>query len=332
MPKSSNHLALERQWEILKCLPSRGPGITARQLTEQLKDGGYEVTKRTTERDLVQLERQFGIFCNEISMPYGWHWLPGQKDMFAGVDLADSVSLTLAERVLKQVLPPSMLAVLEAKFKQAKAKLAAIPAHPMAKLSEKVRYVPTTLHFEAPKVRAQILEPMQDALIRERQIEVRYAPFKAKAKTLRLHPLCLVQKGQVSYLLATTFDYPDVLLYAVHRFESVTVLEDLITMPKDFSIDAYLASGGMEFGGGKEIILKATLSDALATYLTETPLHPDQKMPHREGTYRLTAKVRDSWQLHFWILSQGAEIEVTGPKALRERVCSSLKAACQQYE
>lgn len=332
MPKSSNHLALERQWEMLKLLPSRAPGISARKLTERLKEANCEVTKRTVERDLKQLEMQFGICCNEASKPYGWYWLPGRKETFAGVDLADSVSLTLAEGVLKQMLPPSMVQVLQPKFEQAKAKLAAIAAHPVAKLSEKVRYVPTTLHFEAPSARPQVMEPIQKALVEELQIEVRYAPFSANAKELRLHPLCLVQRGNVSYLLATTFDYEDVRLYAVHRFESVAVLEDRITVAKGFSVDAHLASGAMEFGGGKEITFKAKLSDALATYLSETPLHSEQKIQYRDGGYQLTAKVRDSWQLHFWIMSQGPDIEVIAPKALRARIHKCLTGAVAGYE
>jgi predicted DNA-binding transcriptional regulator YafY len=331
MPKSSNHLALERQWEMLKLLPGRPPGITSRQLTELLKDANCEVTKRTVERDLKQLEMQFGICCNEVTKPYGWHWLPGQKEKFGGVDLADSVSLTLAEGVLKQMLPPSMVKALQPKFEQAKAKLVAISTSPLAKLSEKVRYVPTTLQFAAPKISSKILEAIQQALVEELQLEVRYSPFSEKPKDLRLHPLCLVQRGNVPYLLATTFDYEDVRLYAVHRFEAVAVLEDPIVVPQGFSVDAHLASGAMEFGGGKEITVKAKLSDKLATYLSETPLHADQRMSHKDGGYQLKAKVRDSWQLHFWIMSQGPDIEVTAPKALRKCIFKSLNSAVARY-
>lgn len=332
MPKSSNHLALERQWELLKLLPSRAPGMTCREIVEDLCDAGYGVTKRTVERDLSQLERQFGICCNDTSKPYGWHWLPGQKETFAGVDLADAVSLTLTEGVLKQMLPPSMVKVLMPKFEQAREKLTAVSGHPMAKLKEKVHYVPTTLHFEPPVVRAQLLEQIQEALVSERQIEVRYASFNEHSKDLRLHPLCLVQRGNVPYLLSTTFDYEDVRMYAVHRFELVTVLEDPVVVPQGFSVDAHLASGAMEFGSGKEITLKAKLSHSLAMYLTETPLHPEQKIQYKDEGYQLTAKVHDSWQLQFWILSQGADVEVTAPKELRARVHQCLKNAVSNYE
>jgi hypothetical protein len=50
MPKTSNHHTLARQWELLQLLPSRAPGKTSRELTSDLRDAGYEVTKRTIER------------------------------------------------------------------------------------------------------------------------------------------------------------------------------------------------------------------------------------------------------------------------------------------
>jgi predicted DNA-binding transcriptional regulator YafY len=332
MPKSSNHLALERQWELIKLLPSRAPGITCGELVQRLGESGYVVTKRTIERDLAQLEKQFGIRCNDESKPYGWHWLPGQKETFAGVDLADAVSLTIAEGVLKQMLPPSMVQVLLPKFEQAREKLKAVSGHPMARLNEKMRYIPNTLLFESPFVRSKVLETIEQALTKECQIEVSYSPFNQKTKELRLHPLSLIQRGNVSYLLATAFEYPDPRLYAIHRFDSVDLLEDPATIPHGFAIDDYLASGGMEFGSGAEITLKAILSDQLAIYLSETRLHRDQRVEHKDGSYQLTAKVYDSWQLQFWILSQGAEIEVLKPKALRRSIGDILKKAATLYE
>lgn len=60
MPKSSLQPALARQWEMLKKLPHRGPGLTARQITAWLKEQGYPVSKRTVERDLIGLSANIG--------------------------------------------------------------------------------------------------------------------------------------------------------------------------------------------------------------------------------------------------------------------------------
>lgn len=332
MPKSSNHLALARQWEMLKCLPSRAPGVTARELTEQLHDAGFSVTKRTVERDLNDLSLQFGIVCNDASMPYGWHWLPGQQQAFGSVDLVDALSLSLAEDVLRQMLPPTMLAALTPKFEQARNKLSALAENPMARLGQKVRYVPASFAYQAPTLRPKIMEALQQALVEERQIEVRYAAFRKEGKDLRLHPLSLVQRGNVPYLVATSYDYPDIRLYPVHRFEKVALTEQKITPPVDFSVDAYLASDALDFGGGEAIQFKAKVGESLANYLAETPIAADQKLSFQNETWQIQATITDSWQFHFWILSQGAEVEVVEPKGLREQIAQGLRSASCVYD
>ncbi|MGZ0707497.1 helix-turn-helix transcriptional regulator [Coraliomargarita sp. W4R53] len=331
MPKSSNHLALARQWEMLKLLPARAPGVTARELTVQLLDAGFAVTKRTVERDLNDLSLQFGIVCNDAAMPYGWYWLPGQQQSFGSVDLVDALSLSLAEDVLRQMLPPAMLVALAPKFEQARCKLLALAENPMARLGQKVRYVPASFAYQAPKIHSKILETLQRALVEELQIEVRYAGFRKEGKDLRLHPLSLVQRGNVPYLVATSFDYTDIRLYPVHRFEKVALTEQKITMPEGFSVDDYLGSGALDFGGGESIQFKAKVGESLANYLAETSIAEDQKLSFHNGTWQILATVTDSWQFHFWILSQGGEIEVLEPKSLRDFISSQLTSALAKY-
>jgi len=50
-----------------------------------------------------------------------------------------------------------------------------------------------------------------------------------------------------------------------------------------------------------------------------------------KDVYLLTATIKDSWMLQFWILSQGAEITVLQPKELRARIRDSLRAALSSY-
>ena len=74
MPKKSHHQAIGRLLEILKRLPTRGAGISARELTDWLTDEGFEVSKRTVERDLSALAVHFQLVYNDKSVPYGWRF------------------------------------------------------------------------------------------------------------------------------------------------------------------------------------------------------------------------------------------------------------------
>lgn len=333
MPKSSNQLALARQWEMLKKLPSRGPGITATELTAYLREEKqFEVSKRTVERDLIELSATFGIRCNDSSTPYGWHWMPGKQCDFTSIDLADAMSLVLAEDVLAKLLPATMLAALQPKFALARSKLAAVDSHRYARWADKVRYVPATMNLLPPKVDDRVLATVQEALLQERQVIVAYsAPGDRKARAITLHPLSLIQRGPTPYLAATAYDYPDVRLYAIHRISRATLTDEKITPPEDYTLDRYLATGAMEFGGGRTIKLKAWVSNELGIYLAETPLTENQTLRPKDGRYLLTAEVKDSWQLRWWILSQGDGISIISPSRLRVELLGIFRAAISNY-
>jgi predicted DNA-binding transcriptional regulator YafY len=61
-----------RQWAMLRRIPQHPRQITALELTGRLESEGFEVSKRTVERDLHSLSEIFPLVPNERSRPYGW--------------------------------------------------------------------------------------------------------------------------------------------------------------------------------------------------------------------------------------------------------------------
>jgi predicted DNA-binding transcriptional regulator YafY len=236
------------------------------------------------------------------------------------------------EDVLRQIMPPAFLSALEGKFSLAREKLAALPKIPHARWKDLVRYIPPGMPFIPPTIAPGVLPSIQEALLQQRQLQVFYnKPGTHEAKEYTLHPLSLIQQGARSYLVASAFDYDTPLLYAVHRMASATVLEEPVKRPKSYSLDAFIDSGAAQFGSGETITLKARLSDELALLLREAPLSKDQQITTRSGVHSLTANVPDSWQLHFWIRSQGAAITVMKPVELRNHIIASLKETLGNY-
>jgi predicted DNA-binding transcriptional regulator YafY len=326
MPRADKESTLARQWELMRLIPSRTPGRTVRELCEALEVAGYSVTKRTVERDLADLAGIFPLQCNAISKPYGWHWEPGAQLEIPGMDLTEALSLGLLEEVLRPLVPESFVQGLEHRFRLAREKLAHLPDNPRARWSELVRYLPPGLTFLPPTVVPGILREVQEGLLHGRCLRASYrSAGKTEASELELHPLALIQQGVRSYLLATAFDYEKPLLYALHRFDWVEVMPEKAKRPAGFTLDDYLNRGGGQFGEGKIITLKAELSETLASLLGETPLSSDQKIVSGKGGHRLTATLFDSWQLRFWILSQGADIVVRQPAALRKALIETIE-------
>lgn len=333
MPKAAQHHALARQWQILRLLPTKPPGMTSRELVDRLEREGFSVTKRTVERDLAELSTIFGIACNDKGMPYGWHWMKGEYADLPGLSVSDALSLRLVEDLLRPLLPSAILESLEARFGQAKAKLAELSAdNPNARWADKVRYVSPALPFVPPKIDPAVLDAVHEALLTEHQIAVEYQKASGEQQTYRLHPLGLVQRGQITYLVATAFDYDDERLYALHRISRVVVFDDLVVFDGCFSVNDYVGSGALEFGNGAKMAIQMRVSNALGGVLTETPLSSTQELVPEGDGYLVTAEVHDNWQLEWWLLSQGGGVEVLEPIQLRQRLMARIRDMWLMYE
>ena len=333
MPSNKTRNTLARQWELLKLIPTRGSGKTSKELAVALNDLGYSVSKRQVERDLNDLEVVFSLDCNDASIPYGWRWsVTGSVDL-PGITLAEALSLKVVEETLKPLLPASIQRALLPRFEQAQSKLSALGGrNPTALWSEKVSIVSPTLPLMPPKIGEDILEVIQTALLENQQVDVVYNGHNETLSEQRLHPLGLVLRGPVIYLVATAYKYSDIRLYALHRFQEVKSIYEKAIRPKGFKLSEYVASGALQFGNGKSIKFVANISIDLARILEETPLASDQQIKDVDGKTRMSATVPDSWQLRWWILSQAASIRVLKPIDLVTEILMELKNAVKHYK
>jgi predicted DNA-binding transcriptional regulator YafY len=332
MPSDAPRHTLARHWELLRLLPSHGTGRSALELTQSLNSAGFKVSKRQVERDLQSLSEIFAVESINKN-PQGWRWAPNTPLDIPGLSLAEALSLKLARNMMSPLLPPSSLRALAPRFAQADAKLAALESgNATARWAAKVRTVPQTLPMLPPAIDAAILETVQEALFHDVQLDVAYRNLGAdQAAAMRLHPLGLVARGVTLYLVATAFDYADPRTYALHRITQASRCFEAVKPPQDFSLDAYIAEGEFQFGNGQTLRLEAWVSESLARVLEETPLAADQSLALVEDVHYLTASVLDSWQLRWWLLSQGDEVIVVEPAELRAEIGETLESAAAFY-
>jgi predicted DNA-binding transcriptional regulator YafY len=326
-----------RQWDMLRLLAEYDEGVTAKELLERMKEEySHNVDIRTVERDLNILQRVFGLDHDGEEKPKRGvrpprRWRVVDPVEFSSISLSDAISLSMVREVL-QVLPESMMGQLQRKFAMAEGKLEAIQDNLHVRRMQKVRYLPATLGLIPPKIPVDILKGVQQALFEEKQIAVLYSKINdKKPKELTLHPLSLVLRGSVPYLVATAFDYESPLMYALHRISRVKITDSKIKIPDGYSLDRYIQEGAFDFSIGGEIQLKLRVENGLASYLAETPIAANQKIGSDGHGWILTATLRNSWQLHFWILSQGSKVTVLEPDFLREGIRGELESAAASY-
>ena len=333
MPRASHHQTVARQWVILKKLGTRRPGHTVRQLMEHLEAEGHPVSQRTVERDLRDLSVPFRLVTTEGTPPHGWRWAEGAAAELPGMDLTEALAMSLVGDLAAQLLPPSLHRSVAHRIQTARAMLGLLPDRSVAGWMQIARYVPPGMPLLPPAVPEHVAAAVEEALLGRKRLRVRYLSAAAgAARDFVMHPLALVVHGSTPYLVATLGEGTEVRQYPLHRFETAETGDDPGWRPDGFSLDSYLAEGNAQFGAGESIRLQARVDPDLARVLRETPLSRDQKITLRDGRHTLTATVRRSWQLAFYILSQGERMTVLKPKSLRDEIVATLHRSIEQYE
>lgn len=336
MPSNPTQSAIRRHWDILLSMPTSEPGLTIKELLEKLKSIGYNITRRTLERDLLELESSFGIICIE-DKPSRWYLTPNKTmGKLPGVSITDALTLSLVESSLRPLLPQAILKVLEPRFEQARRRLDNLSktSQPGERWIKKIASVPTDLPLQPPEISEEIIDTLQDSLLNELQIECIYKSATGKESQLILNPLSLIQRGRITYLLSIAKKFSEPRLFAVHRFLKAKQLDTPSEVPDDFCLKTYIANGAMQFGekSSNKIKIKAWICDDLARQLTETPLSEDMLIEKLDSGNIVTSTQPDSWQLRWWILMQSGRLVIQEPTELREEIISQLENALSLYK
>ncbi|MHB8743861.1 MAG: helix-turn-helix transcriptional regulator [Sulfuricaulis sp.] len=306
-------------------IPGKPGKITIAQLHARLRHRGYSVTRRSVERDLIKLSTQFPLACDD-GHPGGWSWTQSGHHMsIPGMPLSAALTYQLLERYLTPLFPPAMLKDMEPQFVQARQALALMGADPVVRWSKRIASIPSGQPLIPPELKAGVRDAVYEALLRNRQVKVDYFAIGSKQiKSYRLHPLGLVHRAGVLYLVATAEDFSDPRQWALHRIKTAKMLDVQAIAPEGFDFDRYVETEkAFEFPTGKKIRLELIVSEWLARHLSESRLSTDQKivpLDNKEGRSRVTATVMETQQLEWWLRGLGGHVEIKLPKTLRKGV------------
>lgn len=326
---------LLRHWQTLRLIPRYPRKVTAGDVCQQLGAEGFRVGKRTVERDLQALSRIFPLVVDDRAKPFGWSW---EKDAPAfdlpGINSSESLTLLMARDYLRSVMPSSLQAQLAPYFRQAEQKLNALVEHsPLASWRDKVRIIPASQPLLAPRINEVVHASLLEALLLERQCSITYQSREADSPDqYPIHPLGLVQRGSVLYLVCTIKTYTQPRILALHRIKAADVMDAPIRRVEGFDLETYLSQGAMGWGGGGSLCVELIFSQEVGRHLQETPLSAEQEIAEIEGgLLRVRATVPDNQQLRWWLLGFGDGVEVISPLELRNEIYSRLHRAATRY-
>lgn len=325
--------AIQRQWFTLHLLPRYPLTITITNIYNRLKNEGYDVSRRTVERDMESLALIFPIISNEECRPYGWSWAKDKTIELPGMDPKTAMTFYLASQYLEQMFPRSQIANLRPWFDRAKNCLEQIRG-PVSHWTDKIAFVAKGMPMLPATVNDAATDTIYDAIFNEKQFEARYRTRKKEISSYRVSPRGLIMRAGVVYIVATLRDYTDVIMLSLHRFVSAKPTDLDITPLPNFSLQDYISSGALNIllcNNEIEIVLRCT-PDSIR-HLEDTPLCHNQTLTMLDdGRCELKATVLDTMDLRWWILSQGDCVEVVEPTELREKIIATFQQSLARYQ
>ena len=318
--------------DIISRLPRAPEKRSVAELLARLNTAGHQITARSLQRRLHSLTRSHPLQCDDRDKPFGWSILADGKVALGELSVQEAVALKLSERYLGEAMPADLLGDLKSYFSQADAKLKHESLY--REWLEKIRVVPASQPMIKPVVARNIHANAYEGVLKRLALNVTYRGANAaKAKTYDIHPLAIVVRGSITYLIARFpwADDEDASLMALHRFTSIRLTGEKIEAGK-FDLDTFIASGQMGFMPESENMVRVRFYENAGAHLVETPLSSSQKLKSSgEAEHELTVHLPITEQLKWWLFGFGDRAEVLAPQSLRAEFKTRLNSAGRRY-
>ncbi|MBL1321963.1 MAG: WYL domain-containing protein [Methylophaga sp.] len=314
---------LYRQWVMLTRIPRYPRKITVPDLKNILLGEGYTVDTRTIQRDLNKLSISFPLSNDTEGRKNYWFWIEEAaiQDL-PGMDPVTALAFEMAESYLEPLLPQATLELLQPYFHRARVVLNDQSDSLLRKWPDKVAVIERGLVLQKPEINPDVQRIVYQALLEEKPLKASYQPRGAESvKKYLMHPLGIVSRVGVIYLICTLWDYDDVKQFALHRFSHAEIIDDPINIHKNFSLTDYIEQD-KEFAykiEDKSIQLKVLFEAGTAAHLAETPLSENQTLtPQDDGRILLEVEIMRTLELRWWLLGFGNDVEIIKPESMRE--------------
>lgn len=326
---------LLRQLVTLQLVPRLPGGIATTTLQEKLAERGFYVNLRSLQRDLKdRLSLQFPLVCDESEKPFRWSFSEDVYLSVPGLDTPTALTLCLAEDYLRTLLPSSIADLLSPQFTAARQHLQGLNSNSLARWARSVRALPNGKSLIPAPVEGGIWQLVSEALLGKEQILIDYlSRNKGKVGQYQLHPVGLVARHSVSYLIARVGEYDNLRHFALHRVRRVIRLGVPACIAQDFDIETYIRQGAFSMGSAERTLLVADIHPQLAWILGETPLSGHQTIRSLDGTdwCRLEAEVTMDHETLWWLLGLGDRVRVLQPTEWVKEITRNAASVLSAY-
>ena len=237
-------------------------------------------------------------------------------------------ALMSAQQLLSSVQPgllDNMLATLRDKI----GKILALEHLGQTEISRRVRI----LRIAGRNATDGNFQTVADAVLRRKRLAIRYFGRGSNTETSReISPQRLIHYRDNWYLDAWCHQRNALRSFAVENIKAAHVLDQPATELADGELDAHFAASYGIFAGAPQHTAILRFTPERARWVADEQWHPEQQGRFLEGgSYELQIPYSDPRELVMDILKYGPDVEVAGPKELRQSIHERLESALAQY-
>lgn len=231
---------------------------------------------------------------------------------------------TLAHRFLNEFIPGPLRSALEADWVEAEKVIAATPS--LQHWFHSVDSIDAWHGLrEIPVINPIVLNGISEALFKEQPLKIRYLK-NGKTNLYLVHPLGLIKREQVFYLVAVFDGFTDPRLLPLHRMTMAFPQPDQPRrIPPDFKLADYLRGGlPFESDGDEKLEVEFDFDETVYTLLKERPPRDTTVAPIKDGRFRVTGTVPNNMELRWWLLGFNDKVRIVKPDMLAHELQNGL--------
>ncbi|MEX1196704.1 MAG: WYL domain-containing protein [Pseudohongiellaceae bacterium] len=292
--------------EVLECSERNVKHIITR-----LRDAGIPI-RYDRERNGYFLDRQ----DHRFELPGLW------------LNASELHALMISHHLLAEV-QPGWLNNYIAPLQQRIEKLLTTPQQDFQQLQRRVRILQTA----ARPARLDHFQQISEAVIARRRLYMLYHGRERDRTTERtVSPQRLVYYRDNWYLDAWCHEAQGLRSFSIDRLHPAAVMDEPAIDVDDAELDDHYTQAYGIFSGKADQAAHLLFSPEAAKWVADESWHPRQRgHVHPDGRYELHIPYGDPRELIMDILKFGPEVEVLGPKGLREEVANRIRKAARLY-
>ena len=334
---------IQRHWNLLRMLQTRGEGIPLRQLADD-----FDVSERTIQRDFEMLQ-ELGFPIEHDEDDYGKRFWHMPHDFFRTgplvLSLTEAVSLHLAERLFAPLTGTPFAEGLRAVLQKIRSSVPEQALDYFAGLEE-------TLHVRRVGVtdysaQADTIRTLTNAARTCESVEITYRSLWRGAEyTTRYDPYGLVYYDGDLFAVGRSHRADAIRVFKVIRIAQASPTDARFDRPEGFDLEAqFQDSFGITQSGAEPVDIEVKFTGPAAGLVEERVWHESQQLhwlpgedtlfahaPGEPGALIATFRLADTVEFKRWIRGFGDRAEVLRPAWLRQQLRDELLAAARCYQ